>query len=87
MHTKAGEWETLRGHPKEAEERFRKAIGIKPTHIQAYIGLCDLFESLGNNDSAIATLQIGIKANPTSSALKKKLARLQARISGKTAAP
>jgi tetratricopeptide (TPR) repeat protein len=87
MHTKAGEWEALRGRPKEAEERFRKAIGIKPTHSQAYVGLSDLFESLEKNDAAIAVLQLGIKTNPTSSVLKKKIARLQARISGKTEAP
>lgn len=82
MYTKIGELEMLRGRPKEAEQSYFKAISLKPTYVPAYVGLSDFYETQGLTDKAIATLQQGIKANPQSSALKKKLQRVEQRTSG-----
>ena len=80
IHTKSGEWMTLVGRYDQAEKRFRKAIGVKNDFAPAYIGLSDLFEIREKPNDALAVLQAGIKANPQSTALKKKLSRLQQRI-------
>lgn len=80
MHTKSGEWHTLIGNYKEAEKRLRQAIAIRPDYAPAYVGLSDLFETQDKPDEALAALQQGLKANPKSAALKKKLDRLQQRI-------
>lgn len=87
IYTKSGELQAAMGHPKEAEALFRKVIGLKPSYAPAYVGLSDLFESQDKSDEAITALQAGIKINPNSSALKKKLARVQARTSGQVPTP
>ncbi len=87
MHTKIGAYKTLLNDPKGAEASFRAALEIKPGYAPAYVGLSDLYETLGKSDQAIEILQAGIKSNPKSSALKKKLDRLRARTVGQTATP
>ncbi len=80
MYTKSGEWMTKVGKYKIALERFQKAIRARNDYAPAYIGLSDLYETLEKPDYALAALQQGIKANPQSTALKKKLNRLQQRV-------
>ncbi len=86
-YTKLGEIQTRLGQFKEGEESFAKAIKIKGGHAPAFVGLSDLYENQGNIDKAIAALQAGLKANPTSTMLKKKLQRVQARKTEPAAAP
>lgn len=87
VHTKIGELQYLRGKPKEAEESFRKALKINPAHAPAYMGLSDLYEAVGASDQAIAILQAGIAANPKSSALRKKLQRVEQRTGSNATQP
>jgi tetratricopeptide (TPR) repeat protein len=87
MRTKIGEIYLLQGDAKRAEESYRKALKIKPSYAPAYIGLSDLFENQGATDKSLAILQAGIKANPKSTALKKKLDRVQQRVSGTATQP
>jgi len=81
-YTKMGEMKILINKPQEAETNYRAALKLKPGYAPAYAGLSDLYETQGHTDKAIAVLQAGLKVNPKSSALKKKLARLQARTAG-----
>lgn len=87
MHTKRGEMQLLLGKAKEAEASYLAAIAIKREYAPAYIALSDMYESLGDSEKALEILQTGIKANPSSGALSKKLARLQARVAGQVAKP
>lgn len=87
VHVRLGEGYALIGNVKEAEKSFLAALKVKPGYALAYIGMSDMYENQGNTDKAIAVLQQGIKANPGSSGLKKKLARVQARASGESASP
>ncbi|MBV5272707.1 MAG: tetratricopeptide repeat protein [Lamprocystis purpurea] len=81
-YTKLGEMKLLIGKPQEAETHYRAALKLKPDYAPAYAGLSDLYETQGHIDKAVAILQAGLKVKPTSSALKKKFARLQARTGG-----
>ncbi len=81
-YTKLGEMKLLIDKPREAESHYREALQLKPDYAPAYAGLSDLYETQGHIDKAVAVLQAGLKVKPTSSALKKKLARLQARTAG-----
>jgi tetratricopeptide (TPR) repeat protein len=85
-HTKLGEMKLLIGKPREAETHYQEALKVKPGYAPAYAGLSDLYETQGHTDKAVAVLQAGLKVKPTSSALKKKLARLQARTAGASGA-
>lgn len=87
MHTKMGEMKFLIGKPREAESSYRAALKLKPGYAPAYAGLSDMYEAQGASDKAVAVLQAGLKANPQSNAIKKKLARLQARTAGAGPAP
>jgi tetratricopeptide (TPR) repeat protein len=87
MYTKIGEIYSLTGRPADAEQSLRKALSIKSSYAPAYIGLSDLFETQGNPNQAIAALQAGIKNNPKSTALKKKLLRVQQRYSNVSTQP
>ncbi|HYN76626.1 MAG TPA: tetratricopeptide repeat protein [Lamprocystis sp. (in: g-proteobacteria)] len=82
LHAEMGETYALLGDVNAAEWSYRQALKAKPGYVKAYVGLSDLFEQQGAMDKAIAVLQEGIKANPASSGLKKKLQRVQARASG-----
>jgi tetratricopeptide (TPR) repeat protein len=87
MHTKIGEWKLQLDNLKGAEESFRSALAIKPSYAPAYLGLSDLYETQGTIEKSIEVLQAGIKANPKSVALEKKLKRVQQRSPGTSAAP
>jgi hypothetical protein len=87
LYTKQGELYALSNKPQDAEAKFRQALGVKASYAAAYIGLSDLYETQGATDKALAALQAGIKANPKSTALQKKLQRVQQRASGTAAQP
>ena len=82
MHAKSGDYYALMGKPKEAVESYQQALKANPGYTPAFIGLSDLYEMQGDTEKAVSILQAGVKANPRSNPLKKKLSRLQARISG-----
>lgn len=87
IHTKIGALEAIMGNSKKAEKQFHNALSLNPGYIPAFAGLSDLYETQGDIDKARTVLGAGIKANPQSGALKKKLARLQARTGGTALAP
>lgn len=80
-HAQRGETYTLLGNLKEAEASYATALQKKPGYSAAFIGLSDVYEQQGNLDKSIEVLKQGIEANSRSSALKKKLKRVQARSS------
>lgn len=82
LRTKIGELYGLMGKSKEAEDSYMQAIRAKKTHSAAYIGLSDLYELRGDTQKSVAILEKGLEANPRSSALKKKLSRVQERMAG-----
>lgn len=81
-YIKLGEIKTIVSDFAGAEQAFTKALKNKPNRAGGYFGLSDLYETAGKPDKSIAILKQGIAANPRSSALKKKLERVQARLSG-----
>jgi len=87
IFTKMGEIQIQLGQLKEGEASYKKAIGAKPGYAPAFVGLSDLYENQGDADKALAVLQQGLKVNPQSAALKKKLARVQARKTGQATPP
>jgi tetratricopeptide (TPR) repeat protein len=78
IYTKIGDLSLMREDLPAAERNYQQALTLKPGYVGAFNGLSDLFESRGEHDKAIEALEAGIKANPGSTALKKKLARIQA---------
>lgn len=87
IYTKIGEIQARLGQVKEGEISYKKAIKIQGGYAPAFVGLSDLYENQGDMDKALAVLQLGLKTNPQSSVLKKKLARVQARKTGQATAP
>lgn len=87
IYTKIGEIQMQVDKPGEAEANFKKALEIAHGYPQAFMGLSDLFESQGQTDKSIAVLHEGLKVNPQSNALKKKLARIEGRAAASGNAP
>lgn len=81
-YMKQGEVSTMLRSFKKAEKYFMQSIKLKPRQSGSYIGLSDLYEQRGNLGQSIAILRKGIEAFPRSNALKRKLQRLETRISG-----
>lgn len=79
MHAKTGEIFGLLGDHPKAEDAYKKAFKYQKNYARSYIGIADLYELRGNPAQAIAVLEEGIKANPRSSALRRKLARVKER--------
>ena len=82
IYTKMGSLQAQMQKPREAEQLFDKALKINPRFAPTFVAMSDLYETRGDIDKARAALEAGLKANPQSSALKKKLARLNARTAG-----
>ena len=87
IYTKIGEIQSQLGKQKEAEASYAKALEIKRGYPMALVGLSDLFEARGETAKSIAVLREGLKINPQSTALKKKLQRLEARTAQPTNPP
>lgn len=80
IHLRSGEWHLRLGDTTAALVRFQKAIAVDPSLQQAYSGLSRVYQLLDRPDEAIATLEDGIKANPKSKLLKKRLDSLRAEL-------
>ncbi len=87
IYTKIGEVQWQLGKQKEAEASYAKALEIKRGYPMALVGLSDLFEARAETDKSIAILREGLKINPQSTILKKKLQRLEARTAKPTNPP
>lgn len=61
------------GHLNKAEALYQRAIEIEPYFANSYVNLADLYRVQGKDSLAISKLQIGIQAQPKSSALPYSL--------------
>lgn len=78
-HVKFGEALLLIDQYSEAEKEFLKALRNNPQKSAAYIGLSNLYELQGYSEKAAAILAEGLRNNPKSASLRKKLDRLKGR--------
>ena len=77
MLLKRGELHAKLGEYPSAVRNYRLAILRNPKEVRAYSGLSRVYQLMGSKKEALATLQDGVKANPKSNLLKKRLAELQ----------
>lgn len=61
------------GQYQQAIAAFNQGMLIEPYFVQSYIHLSQLYSQLAQNNNAIATLRLGIKANPSNAELLHQL--------------
>jgi tetratricopeptide (TPR) repeat protein len=60
----------------EAIQMYQQAIKYNPKSTRAYAELSDLYKSLGMNDEARKMLEVGLKQDPKSKSLQRRLDKL-----------
>jgi tetratricopeptide (TPR) repeat protein len=70
-----GKVQKARGFEKEAIDNFKKSIELNPSNPGGYAKLSDIYLRSGKKDLAIWILKEGLKNNPDSRALKRRMER------------
>ena len=65
------------GQVGEAIKHYQLAIQSKPTYTRAYADLADMYVKINESDEARKVLEAGLKVNPKSRKLKRRLLKLQ----------
>jgi len=66
----------LRGEDDQVASLYMEAIAFKANYIPAYVALGDYYDDLGNIEKARQTYESGLKQNPHSRLLDRRLRRL-----------
>lgn len=77
IYMKVGEVQAKLGDYSNAVLSYRRVIDKQPHLSMAYYGLSNVYLRQDQYDEAIAVLEAGIKANPSSTSLKKHLEELK----------
>ena len=65
------------GKLAEAEKKFIAAVGLDSRSLDAYRGLAQVYEAMGDKVHAIATLQFMVQLDPKDEAIYRELGELQ----------
>jgi len=77
LHTRWGWALSEQGLIPEAIEHYQLAFKAKPNYALAYARLSELYLGIGQPEEARKVLESGLKANPNSRALKRRLKKLE----------
>ena len=77
LHSRWGWAMGMIGQPSEAIKHFQLVIRAKPKYMPAYARLSDLYVEINQPDDARRVLGEGLKANPGSRMLQKRLHKLE----------
>jgi tetratricopeptide (TPR) repeat protein len=77
LHTRWGWALSEQGQVAEAIQHYQLALKAKRNYTLAYVRLSELYLEANQTDEARKVLESGLKARPNSSALKKRLKKLE----------